>query len=231
MIPKIIHFCWFGRNPYPVNVRKCIDSWKKFCPDYEIKCWNEDNCDLSDCVYAKEALDAKKWAFVSDYVRAYVLYEYGGIYMDSDMLVLKNFDFALKNKAFCSFANSGIISMGLLGFEKNHPIMKEHLDSYRGRKFVKEDGTYDLTTNVTTFSNHLKSLGLKNEDKACTISDIYIYPTEYFYPTDFEGYRSNCTANTCAEHLHTASWLPKSKRIKIALRRKIRRVFSKIYKR
>lgn len=231
MIPKIIHYCWFGRNPYPTNVKKCIDSWKKFCPDYEIKCWNEDNVDLSGCEYAREALAAKKWAFVSDYVRAYVLYEYGGVYMDSDMFVLKNFDFALQNKAFCSLANPGIISMGLLGFEKNNPIMEEHLSSYKGRKFIKEDNSYDLTTNVTVFSNHLKSLGLGNEDKACIISDIYIYPTEYFYPTDFEGYRSNYTANTCAEHLHSASWLPKGKRIKIALRRKIRRIFAKIYKR
>lgn len=231
MIPKIIHFCWFGHNPYPANVKKSIESWEKYCPDYEIKCWNEDNFDLSECLYAQQALSEKKWAFVSDYVRASVLYKYGGIYMDSDMLVLKNFDFALENTAFCSLANPGIISMGLLGFEKNHPIMKEHLESYKGRKFIKDDGTYDLTTNVTVFSNHLKELGLSLEDKAQMIGDICIYPTEYFYPTDFEGYRSNYTENTCAEHLHSASWLPKGKRLQIALRRRIRRILARINKR
>lgn len=231
MIPKIIHFCWFGRNPYPAKVKKCIASWKKYCPDYEIKCWNEDNFDLSECIYARQALAEKKWAFVSDYVRAAVLYQYGGIYMDSDMLVLKNFDFALESEAFCSLANPGIISMGLLGFEKNHPIMKEHLESYKRRKFIKDDGTYDLTTNVTVFSNQLKRLGLSLEDKTQTVGNICIYATEYFYPTDFEGYRSNYTENTCAEHLHSASWLPKRKRIKIVLKRKIRRILAYMCKR
>lgn len=228
MIPKIIHFCWFGHNEYPNNVKKSIESWKKYCPDYEIKCWTEENVDFSNCKYAQEALAAKKWAFVSDYVRAYVLYEYGGIYMDADMLVLKNFDFVLKHEAFCSLANPGIISMGLLGFERKHPIIKEHLDTYKNRSFIKNDGTYDLTTNVTVFSNQLRKMGLGYEDKEYCIGGIHIYPTEYFYPTDFEGYRCNFTDNTCAEHLHSASWLPISKRVKIKIKRKLRRFFLRI---
>ena len=103
MIPKIIHYCWFGGNPLPEQVKKMISTWKKYCPDYEIKEWNESNFNLDTCIYAKEAYTTKKWAFITDYVRLKVIYDYGGIYMDTDVEVCKNLDELLKWDAFSGF--------------------------------------------------------------------------------------------------------------------------------
>ena len=113
MIPKIIHYCWFGGKPFPSAVQKCIDSWKKYLPDYEIREWNETNYDLDKCKFAKEAYDQKKWAFVTDFVRLDVVYQYGGIYFDTDVEVIKSFDDLLNNKAFLGFDDDCMFNTGL----------------------------------------------------------------------------------------------------------------------
>lgn len=219
MIPKVIHYCWFGNNPMPQKVKKCIASWKRILYDYEIKRWDETNIDINENLYIKQAYELGKWAFVSDYVRAKVLREYGGIYLDADMMIYKRFDFAMKNKAFCGLANPGVISAGLLAFEPGHHLIKEHLSEYANEAFINEDSTLNLKTNVTRISELFIKRGMGKEDRCYDLGDIYIYSTEYFYPTDFEGKRSNFTANTCAEHLHLASWLPPEKQLKMKIKR------------
>ncbi len=232
MIPKIIHYCWFGKTKKSKKIKKCIRSWKKIFPDFEIVCWNESNCNIKENAFVDEAYSLKKYAFVADYFRAKILYEVGGLYLDTDMLLLKRFDFAFENSAFCGLANPGIISMGLLGFSPGNNLIKEHLDSYHNSHFISDKGKMILVTNVTKFSDMLKAKGLTLEDKKMIVDDIAIYPTDYFYPTDFDGLRNNYSENTCAVHLHLASWLPWYKRIKIKIERKIRssRLYQKRYK-
>lgn len=145
MIPKIIHYCWFGENPLPELAQKCIASWEKYCPDYEIKEWNENNFDLNGCAFVKEAYEAKKWAFVSDFARLKIIYEEGGIYLDTDVEILKSFDTLLGNKCFLGEETSGFVATGLgFGAEKYNPIIKELLEMYIGKHFKLEDGLFDM---------------------------------------------------------------------------------------
>ena len=142
MIPKIIHYVWFGKNSYPELTKRCIESWKKYCPDYELKLWNEENFDLSDCQFAREAYEEGKYAFVADYVRLRVLYEYGGIYLDTDVEITKKLDEFLSRHAFLGFEDEKNISTGIMGCQKHNLLFGELVDYYNNRSFKKEDGTY-----------------------------------------------------------------------------------------
>ena len=145
MIPKIIHFCWISENAsYPDIVVDCINSWKKILPDYEIKEWNQNNFDMNICSFVKEAYENKKYAFVSDYMRLYVLNKYGGIYLDTDVKVLKSFNTLLNNKAFIGFESKKVLATCLLATEKNNPIFEEMLLNYKNRHFIQSDGSLDL---------------------------------------------------------------------------------------
>ena len=145
-IPKIIHYCWFGRGKLPKLAEKCIESWKKYCPQYKIVCWNEDNFDINQNKYAKEAYEAGKWAFVSDYVRLKVLYDEGGIYLDTDVELIKPLDKLIEDGGFMGFDDNGVISTGL-GFacEKGNKLIEALLADYDGISFICNDGAYDLT--------------------------------------------------------------------------------------
>ena len=140
MIPKVIHYCWFGGNPLPELAKKCIESWKKFCPDYQIIEWNESNFDLNINTYVKEAYTAEKWAFVSDVARLYALVNYGGIYMDTDVEVLKPLDDILNFKAVSGFETKERIPTGMMACEKGHPLFEEFLREYNEAHFIKNDG-------------------------------------------------------------------------------------------
>ncbi len=145
MIPKVIHYCWFGGNPKPDIINKCIESWKKFCPDWEIKEWNETNFDINEVPYMKEAYDSKKWAFVSDVARLLVIYKYGGIYMDTDVELLSTLYSLTDYEAFFAFESERNINTGLgFGAVKHHKIIKAMLDYYNDRHFTI-DGKVDLT--------------------------------------------------------------------------------------
>ena len=167
-IPKVIHYCWFGRGKLPALAKKCIESWKKYCPDYEIICHNEDNFDISENIYAKEAYDAGKWAFVSDYVRLKVLYEEGGIYLDTDVEIIKPIDNLIKETGYMGFDDNGVVSTGL-GFacEKGNELVKILLSDYDDISFVRPDGSYDTTPcpirNSETLKNWEWILVLKNK--------------------------------------------------------------------
>lgn len=215
-IPKVIHYCWFGRNPLPPLAKRCIASWKKYCPDYKIIEWNEDNFDLKCNQYVYEAYQAKKWAFVSDYARLYVLKEYGGIYMDTDVELLNGIDIFLKHAAFSGFENHNSIPTGIMGAEKDNSWIKMLLEYYTDRHFVKEDGSYDLTTNLVTITNLTKEaydIELNNTLQI-TYDGIAFYPNEYFCPKDYETGKITVTENTFCIHHYDASWVPKSKKIR-----------------
>lgn len=214
MIPKIIHCCWFGGNPLPSDVHKYIESWKKFNPDYEIKIWTEKNFDYRQNRYMQEAYDNKKWAFVTDYVRLKVLYDYGGIYMDTDVEVLKSLDPLLENHAFSGFEGPNRIPTGTMGAEKNNKWIEILLHDYDDRAFVLEDGTFDLTTNVTTITNTTVahySLALNNTYQ--NLGDVTFYPFDYLCAKDIDDGRIKTTSNTYTIHHFNGSWTSPKKKL------------------
>ena len=208
MIPKIIHYCWFGGNPLPGLAQKCIASWKKFCPDYEIKEWNESNYDVRKIQYIAQAYDAKKYAFVSDYARFDILYEYGGVYLDTDVELIKSLDEIIKQGAFCGIERPGSINAGLgIGSYAGNPIFREILDSYQSAKFINTDGTYNLKTVVVRVSDIFKKYGFSDKEEIQEVAGFTIYPAEYFCPKDLLSWETNLTENTYSIHHFSASWL------------------------
>lgn len=220
MIPKIIHYCWFGRGRLPGISLKCIASWKKYLSDYEFRLWNEDNFDLNINPYISEAYQARKYAFVSDYVRLHVLHEEGGIYLDTDVEVLKNFDIFLTLPAFSGFEDDTHIPTGIMGSEKNGAWVKELLEYYKNRHFILPDGTMDTTTNTQIISGIMERNGfiLKNGHqvyKDC----MHMFPKDYFCPLHFG--KIILTENTHCIHHFASSWNPNKRKFKKFLLKKI----------
>jgi len=208
VIPKKLHFCWFGGNPYTPLVEKCMDSWKQHLPEYEFIEWNEGNFDIDSNRYVKEAYAAKKWAFVSDYVRLYALYHHGGVYVDADLEVLKPIDGFLEHSAFSGYESENVIPTAIMGAEKGHPWIEFLLSDYDKRRFLKDDGTYDETANVIPITElTVGKYGLELNNKLLLFGDgIAIYPTEYFCPLDFVTRKLHITENTHTIHHFFASW-------------------------
>ncbi len=226
MIPKIIHYCWFGGNPLNKQGRDCLESWKKFFPDYEIKEWNEDNFDVNCCQYVKEAYEAKKWAFVSDYARFEILYNEGGIYFDTDVKVIKSFDDIVEKGSFMGFERCGAVNPGLgVGACAKSSFIKEMLNDYRKSEFLKPDGGYDMTTIVSRTTRILKKYGLQETGDFQSVAGINIYPTEYFCPIDMETGRLNITENTRSIHEFAGSWEKKSSKFRGRVYRFVNRNF------
>lgn len=222
MIPKIVHYCWFGGNPLAEDAKKCIVSWKKYFPDYEIKEWNESNFDVNCNAYVKEAYDAGKWAFVSDYARFDILYKYGGIYFDTDVEVIKSFDDILARGGFMgqevgtpsgvslvsNQAGLGIaVNPGLgIAVAPGLQLYKEILDYYNSLHFIK-GGVMDTTTICTHITEILKKHGYDEHNKVIQeVAGITVYPPEYFCPLDYATGKLNITSNTRSIHWYTASW-------------------------
>lgn len=209
MIPKKIHYCWFGGNPLPEDAKRYIESWKKYCSDYEIIEWNEQSFDVNSVPYVKEALEARKWAFITDYVRLWAIYNFGGIYMDTDVEVLKPLDDFLNHHAFSGFESSCAIPTGIMAGEQGNHWFKLQLDYYTDRHFKKEDGSFDLTTNVVTITDITKKnypmIELNNTFQ--DIGDIVFYPSEFFCPKSHETGIITCTDSTFTIHHFAGSWL------------------------
>jgi len=222
MIPKVIHYCWFGRNPLPPLALKCIQSWKKYLPDYEIKEWNEDNFDVKSIPYTKEAYEAKKYAFVSDYARFWILYNYGGLYFDTDVEVIKSMDDIISKGAFMACENEVYsdrtllaVAPGLgLGCDSGLLLYKEMLDLYATLKFIKDDGSLNLKTIVEYTSEILVKYGLKNVNNIQQVSGIWIYPKEYFCPIDYQTKKCNITYKTRTIHHYAESWHNRREKMK-----------------
>ena len=207
MIPKKIHYFWFGRNPKSELALKCIESWKQKLPDYEMIEWNEDTFDINENVFCKEAYEAKKWAFVTDYVRLKVLYEYGGIYMDTDVEVLDSLEDFLSNRAFSGFEDNCSVPTGIMASEAKHPFFAELLAYYNNRHFTLEDGTYDVTTNVQIITETASNKGLRLDNTMQVVEDFAFYPNDYFCPMSWKTRKLNITKNTKTIHHFAGSWL------------------------
>ena len=207
MIPRIIHYCWFGRGEMPELALKCIESWHKYMPDYEYKLWNEDNFDINSNQYVKEAYEAHKYAFVTDYVRLYALFTEGGIYMDTDVEVLKPYDDLLDLTGFTGYEGSKYQPpvTGTMASIAGGEWVKEQLSVYEGLHFVKEDGSYDTMTNTIRISNVMKAGGFIQDGKKRLYKDMVIFPTEYFCPRQTTG-EFFLTDNTYCDHHFMGSW-------------------------
>lgn len=207
MIPKIIHYCWFGGKPKPELAQKCMKSWEKYCPDYELMEWNEKTYDISAApLYVRQAYEAKKWAFVTDVVRLFALYQYGGIYMDTDVEVVKPLDQFLVHAAFSGFEDETAIPTGIMAAEKGHPLIGQLLSYYDDRPFLK-DGKPDLTTNVTVITKILSGRGFCPNNSLQEVAGLTLYPHDYFCPCDHKTYHITRTENTHTIHHFAGSWL------------------------
>lgn len=189
MIPKIIHFCWLSGEEYPALVKKCLETWKRVMPDYEIICWDQQRFDIESVRFVKEACSVKKWAFASDYIRFFALYYYGGIYLDSDVFVFKKFDRFLNCKVFssveyCLSSDSFTcnIEAATLGAEKGHVYMKKCLDYYKDRSFIKEDGSFDQTISPAILADiAFREYGFQRKPQVQSLPDgICIYSPHTF---------------------------------------------------
>lgn len=213
---KIIHYCWFGYNPLPKLALKCIDSWRTFFPDYAIKEWNESNFDINIIPYVKEAYEAKKYAFVSDYARFWILYHYGGLYFDTDVEIIKNMDDIIERGPFMGRENesgNGATTLGVapglgLGCNPGLGLYKEILDFYSQLHFVEENGNLNLNTVVDYTTQILKSHGLKNVEEIQECGGVWVYPKEYFCPKSYQDRRTLITPNTRTIHHYAESWVP-----------------------
>lgn len=211
-IPKIIHYCWFGGNELSDLAKKCIDSWKKYFPEYKIIEWNENNFDINCCQYVQDAYKEKKWAHVSDYARFYVLYQYGGIYFDTDVEVINSYDNILKEGAFmgCERWDGGIATGLGFGVEKSNSFMKKILEDYEKSSFYDEKGEADIyNTVVVRVTNLMTQAGYIPNYEPQRVNGIVIYPKDYFNPMIYETGVLDITSNTKSIHWYDASWFPK----------------------
>ena len=237
MIPKIIHYCWFGRGQMPELALKCIESWKKYLPDYELRLWNEENFDIDSVPYVKEAYETRKYAFVSDYVRLWALEQEGGLYMDVDFEVYKSFDDLMEQyAAFAGYEGSkkNPVMMGVLAAEAHHPWIQAMMATYEDRRFVKDDGSLDMMPNTGYFYDWMAAQGFIGDGVEKDWNGVHVLPVECFCPglTTGENIRSE---RTYCEHKGLHSWSgeggwkhkllsfvsPKTKAKLIKLKRKI----------
>lgn len=217
---KIIHYCWFGGKPLSKMAKKCIKSWKKYLPDYEIKEWNESNFDVNICPFVKEAYENKKWAFVSDYARIYALYKYGGIYFDTDMKVTKSVNFIEDKDVFLGYEDSGYFGTAVIGAkDKNSKYMKQILDYYDKQQHFYVN---NMVANPIIITNLFKEYKCKTTSDGIEIYDdnIYIYPREYFYPLSYNYSEKVYTDNTCMVHFFNGTWSDKYEKRTVALYRR-----------
>jgi hypothetical protein len=232
MIPKTIHYCWFGHDPLPPAALKCIESWKKYFPGFEIIEWNESNYDVEKIPYIKEAYQNKKYAFVSDYARFDILYENGGVYFDTDVEVIKPFDDILDAGPFmgCEIdpgQDTRIkVAPGLgLAAVPGMEIYRSILDFYETQSFLNPDGSINTETVVTKTTNVLKENGLENKSGIQTVCGVTIYPVEYFNPMNSLTGKITITGNTHSIHRYSMSWLSDADRRRSRITRVFRRIF------
>ena len=222
MIPKIIHYCWFGGGPMPELGQKCIESWKKFCPDYEIRRWDESSIDIASVDYMREAYEAKAWGFVPDVARLQIILEHGGIYLDTDVEVIRPLDELLANKVFVGTEGDRCIALGLgFGAEKGSPVIKALLEDYTRRHFRRPDGTFDHTPSPKIQMHVFEALGYHPGPDKQKLGDVTIYPNEYFCPKNFRTEEIHITENTFTIHHYLSSWLDEEEQNDLAIRRRL----------
>ncbi|MBQ2274764.1 MAG: glycosyl transferase [Clostridia bacterium] len=230
-IPKVIYYCWFGKGKMPPLAEKCIESWKKYCKGYKIVCINEENFDITQNRYAKEAYDAGKWAFVSDFARLKVLYDQGGIYFDTDVELIKPIDELIKCGGYMGFDDNGVVSTGL-GFacEKGNELVGALLSDYKDIPFVLADGSYDLTPCPERNTKTLIKLGMDIGKQNQTFMGIKMLPEDYLCPIKYYTGKKKVTKNTYSIHHFCASWISPTAKRTLMLKRIVGvKLYNKLY--
>lgn len=217
MIPKKIHYCWFGGKPLPETAIKCIESWKQYLPDYEIVEWNENNFDVTICDYIKEAFQLKKWAFVSDYARFWILYNHGGLYFDTDVELIKPLDDIVCKGAFVgtewatmegALSGKYLVNPGVaLGSESRFVFFGLLLEKYADRHYIDENGMEDKTTICEFVTELLKQKGLSCDGSIEVVEQLFIYPPQYFCPMNYCTGKMELAAETHSIHWYAETWL------------------------
>ena len=232
MIPKTIHYCWFGGNPLPESAKKCIASWRRFFPAFEIIEWNESNYDVNKIPYTAQAYAAKKYAFVSDYARFDILFQYGGVYFDTDVEVIKPFDDILEKGAFmgCEIdpdeKHSLLVAPGLgIASEPGTGLYRTILDFYATQSFLNPDGSVNQETVVVKTTNVLRGNGLKDVKGIQRIGELTVYPKEYFNPMNHNTGKLTVTERTHSIHWYSMSWMDPKTRTKTQITRLFHRIF------
>ena len=207
MIPKIIHYCWFGGKAMPALAIKCFESWKKVLPEYELRLWNEETFDVNSVPYVKEAYEARKFAFVTDYVRLWALEREGGLYMDVDFEVYRSFEDLMGYEAFAGYEGSkrNPVMMGVLAAKAHHPWIQDMMKTYKDRKFVRDDGTLDMTPNTGYFLHWMQARGFVADGVEKDWMGVHILPVECFCPGLTTG-ENLCCERTYCEHKGLHSW-------------------------
>lgn len=209
VIPKLIHAIWFSGDPMPELYLRCLESWKEYAPDYEIKIWNMETYKPDQCLFFEQAIEHKNWAFASDYARADLLYRYGGIYMDLDVEMLRPIDDLLYNDAYMSFESLDRIECGSgMGSRPGHPIIKEICESYEKRPYLKEDGTWDNSTCPVRYTQVIEKHGLKKDGGFQFVEDITVYPFEVLTGKSFDTGIIYSSDLSYTVHHHNGSWIP-----------------------
>lgn len=209
MIPKIIHYCWFGRKPIPNTVKCYIDSWRNYLPDFQIVEWSEDNFDVNASLFSQQAYNLKKFAFVSDFARIWILHRFGGLYLDTDVEILKPFDEFMLNDFFMGYESETQLGTSVIGSVANHPLLGEILKYYENVNFIDCDSHLNATPNTVIISNLFRNLGYDMNNKLFKSNGIAFYPMEYFSPLILSTNRLNLTVNTYSIHHYTGTWAPK----------------------
>lgn len=224
MIPKIIHLCWLSGDPYPEDIQKCLDTWKEHLDGYEIMLWDKNRFDVNSTKWTREAFEAKKYAFAADYIRLYALYNYGGIYLDSDVMMYKSFDELLHLPYFIGQDYTGHFEAAVIGAEKGSKWIGEILDYYTDRSFVKEDGSLDTLPLPKIFA---KILGEKYQFKKASIDEpyidddniMYVFSRDYFNSRDSMG--AKMTPKSFCAHNYAGTWVDKKTDLKSRIKRMI----------
>ncbi len=220
-IPKIIHYCWFGQKPLPDSALRCMDSWRRFAPDYTLRRWDETNFDVNALSYTAEAYKARKFAFVSDVARLRALSDYGGLYLDTDVELLRSPEPLVTGGATIGFESSGLLSTAVISAEKGNRLLAEFLTSYHGAHFILSDGRPDLTPNTQRITQFMAERGLMVNGEEQTVGQFSILPSEILSPLCQEGYRLYANPRTICIHHFESSWQSRTFRFKRRIQRLI----------
>lgn len=231
-IPKIIHYCWLSGDPFPQNVEKCFASWKKFLPEYELTLWDLHRFPLEKNIWVKQAFESKKYAFAADYIRLYAVYHFGGIYFDTDVEVVKNFDDLLYLPYFIGTEGYEMLEAGVFGAEKNTSWLKDCLDYYEGKTFINDDGSYNTQTLPSIMGKQIsqkRNLTLFDKDLLADLDFnqkelLYVFPRDFFSAKEMGTGKILKTKNTYSIHHFAMSWIPKKDKFLSNLKRKLMQI-------